>query len=128
MYHTIKENYWWSGMKKDVAEFVSRCLVCQQVKAEHQKPLGTLQPLPIPEWKWEHITMDFVVGLPCAQGGYDAIWVIIDRLTKSAHFLAIRNNYSLNQLAELYVDEIVKLHGVPVSIMSYRDPRFTSRF
>ena len=92
MYRTIKENYWWSGMKRDVAEFVSRCLVCQQVKAEHQKPSKTLQPLPILEWKWEHITMDFVVGLPRAQGGYDVIWVIVDRLTKSAHFLAIRNN------------------------------------
>ena len=126
MYRIIKENYWWSGMKRDVAEFVLRCLVCQQVKAEHQKPSGTLQPLPIPEWKWEHITMDFVVGLPRAQGGYDAIWVIVDRLTKSAHFLASRNNYSLNRLAELYVDEIVKLHGVPVSIVSDRDPRFTS--
>ena len=70
--------------------------------------------------------MDFVVGLPRAQGGYDAIWVRVDRLTKSAHFLAIRNNYSLNQLVELYVDEIVKFHGVSVSIVSDRDPRFTS--
>ena len=115
-------------MKRDIAEFVSRCLVCQQVKAEHQKPSGILQLLPIPEWKWEHIMMDFVVGLPHVQGGYDAIWVIVDRLTKSAHFLAIRNNYSLNQLAELYVDEIVKLHGVTISIVSDRDPKFTSRF
>ena len=127
MYRTIKENYWWLGMKRDVAEFVSRCLVCQQVKAEHQKPLGTLQLLSIPEWKWEHITMDIVVGLPRVQGGYDAIWVIVDRLTKSEHFLAIRNNYSLNQLA-LYVDEIVKFHGVTISIVSDRDPKFTSRF
>ena len=78
MYRTMKENYWWSGMKRDVAEFVSRCLVCQQVKAEHQRPSRTLQPLPIPEWKWEHITIDFVVGLPRAQGGYDAIWVIVE--------------------------------------------------
>ena len=98
------------------------------MKVEHQRPPGTLQPLPIPEWKWEHVTMNFVVGLPRALGGYDAIWVIVDRLTKSAHFLAIRNNFSLNRLAELYVDEIVKLHGVPVSIVSDRDPRFTSRF
>ena len=78
MYRTIKENYWWSGMKSDIAKFVSRCLVCQQVKAEHQKPSGTLQPLPIPEWKWEHITMDFVIGLPRVHAGYDAIWVIVD--------------------------------------------------
>ena len=90
----------------------------QQVKAEHQRPAGTFQPLPIPEWKWKHVTMDFVVGLPRAPEGYDAIRVIVDRLTKSAHFLVIRNNFSLNRLVELYVDEIVKLHGVPVSIVS----------
>ena len=95
MYRTIKESYWWSGMKRDVAEFVSRCLVCQQVKTEHQRPSETLQPLPIPEWKWKHVIMDFVVGLPRAHGDYDAIWVIVDRLT--AQFLAIRNNFSLNR-------------------------------
>ena len=127
MYRTIKENYWWSGMKRDIAEFVVRCLVCQQVKAEHKKPSGTLQPLPIPEWKWEHITMDFVVGLPSTQAGFDAIWVIVDRLTKSAHFLPVRTKFSLDRLAGLYINEIVRLHGVPVSIVSDRDPRFTSR-
>ena len=115
-------------MKRDIAEFVSRCLVCQQVKTEHQRPSGTLQPLPIPKWKWEHITMDFVVGLLCTHAGYDAIWVIVDRLTKSAYFLAIRNNSSLNRVSDLYVNEIVKLHGVPVSFVSDRDPRFTSQF
>ena len=88
-------------MKKDVTNFVSRCSVCQQVKAKHQKPLGTLYPLPIFEWKWEHITMDFVVGLPRTQVSYDAIWVIVDRLIKSAHFLAIRNNFSLDKLAKV---------------------------
>ena len=113
-------------MKKNVANFVSRCLVCQQVKAKHQKPLETLYPLPILEWKWEHITMDFVVDLPRTQVNYDAIWVIVDRLTKSAHFLAIQNNFSLDKLYKLYINEIVKLHGVSVSIVSDRDPRFTS--
>ena len=103
MYRTIKENYWWSGMKRDIVEFVSRCLVCQQVKAEHQKPSRTLQPLPIPEWKWKHITMDFVVGLPRTRAGFDAIWVIVDRLTKLAHFLPICSNFSLDRLAELYI-------------------------
>ena len=83
-------------MKRDVAEFVARCLVCQQVKAKHQRPSGTLQPLPIPKWNWEHITMDFVVGLPRILAGLDAIWVIVDRLTKSAHFLPIRNTFSLD--------------------------------
>ena len=115
-------------MKKDVADFVSRCIICQQVKAEHQKLLRTLHPLSILEWKWEHINMDFIVGLPRTQAGYDAIWVIVDRLTKSAHFLAIRNNFSLDKMVKLYINEIVKLHGVLVSIVLARDSRFTSRF
>ena len=78
MYRTIKENYWWFGMKKDVSKYVSRCLACQHVKVKHQKSPGILHPLPIPKWKQEHITMDFVVGLPGTQVGYDTIWVIVD--------------------------------------------------
>ena len=74
MYHNIRDLYWWDGLKKDVADYVAKCLICQQVKAEHQKPSGKLQPLPIPEWKWERITMDFVVGLPRSRDGYDSIW------------------------------------------------------
>ena len=115
-------------MKREVAGFVERCLTCQQVKAEHQRPSGLLQPLEIPEWKWENITMDFVIGLPPTQKGYDAIWVIVDQLTKSAHFLPIRIRYNLEKLAKLYIKEIVSRHGVPVSIVSDRDPRFTSIF
>ncbi|KAL0433718.1 UNVERIFIED_CONTAM: hypothetical protein Slati_2706100 [Sesamum latifolium] len=103
-----------------------RCIL--QVKAEHQAPAGKLRPLSIPEWKWKKITMDFVVGLPRTLRKHDAIWVIVDRLTKSAHFLPIRQGDSLDKLARLYVAEIVRLHGVPVSIVSDRDPRFTSRF
>ena len=128
MYNTLRQNYWWPGMKKDVADFVVRCLTCQQVKAEHQAPSGMLQPLSIPEWKWEKITMDFVTGLPRTLKGYNAVWVIVDRLTKTAHFLPIKWGISLEKLAELYLAEIVRLHGVPVSIVSDRDPRFTSRF
>ncbi|XP_027158198.1 uncharacterized protein LOC113759821 [Coffea eugenioides] len=115
-------------MKAEIAQFVQRCLTCQQVKAEHKKPSGLLQPLEIPEWKWEHITMDFVSGLPRTQKGHDAIWVIVDRLTKTAHFLPVNMKYSLEKLAKLYMDEVVRLHGVPVSIVSDRDPRFVSRF
>ncbi|KAL5572458.1 hypothetical protein UlMin_022055 [Ulmus minor] len=81
-------------MKKDVAKFVEKCLICQKVKAEHQRPAGELQPIEIPEWKWEKISMDFVVGLPKTTKGHDAIWVIVDRLTKSAHFLPIKITYS----------------------------------
>ena len=113
-------------MKKDVVEFVSRYLICHQVKVEHQRPVGLLQSLSIPQWKWEKITMDFVVGLPRCQSGYDAIWVIVDRLMKSAHFLLMKNSDSIEKLVELYVKEIVLLHSMPVSIVSDRDPRFTS--
>ena len=94
MYHDLKDLYWWEGMKKDVAEFVARCLTCQQVKVEHQRPAGKLQSLDVPEWKWEKITMDFVVGLPRTPKGYESIWVIVDRLTKSAHFLPVKTTYA----------------------------------
>ncbi|GAU28976.1 hypothetical protein TSUD_391740, partial [Trifolium subterraneum] len=128
MYHDLKKNYWWPNMKTEIAEFVSRCIVCQQVKIEHQKPAGPLQPLEITEWKWEHITMDFVSGLPRNQKGEDSIWVIVDRLTKSAHFIAVKSTYKASRYAEFFLEEIVKLHGVPLSIVSDRDPTFTSHF
>ena len=98
------------------------------MKAKHRKPIETLQPLPILEWKWEHITMDFVVGLPCTQTDHDAIWVIIDKLTKSAHFLAMRSTSSLERLVKLYINEIVKLHGLSISIVLDWNPQFTFRF
>nr|CAD1827328.1 unnamed protein product [Ananas comosus var. bracteatus] len=128
MYKDLRNHYWWPGMKKDIGRFVAQCLVCQQVKAEHRLPAGTLQSLPIPVWKWEDVTMDLVVGLPRSQGGHDAIWVVVDRLTKSAHFMPIHTTWSGDKLAQVYLDEVVRLHGVPVSIVSDRDPRFTSQF
>ncbi|KAJ9565428.1 hypothetical protein OSB04_001394 [Centaurea solstitialis] len=128
MYRDLRQSYWWPGLKKDIAHYVERCLTCLQVKVEHQRPYGKLQPLDIPTWKWDHITMDFVTKLPRTPKGYDAIWVIVDRLTKSAHFLPIKETYSMERLAKLYIDEIVYLHGVPLSIVSDRDSRFTSTF
>jgi len=128
MYKDLQRNFWWKGMKRDVAEFVSRCLVCQQVKIEHQRPAGVMQRIELPEWKWEHVTMDFVTGLPRTSRSHDAICAIVDRLTKTAHFLATRVTTSLEALTKLYISEIVRLRGVPVSIISDRDPRFTSRF
>ncbi|GJV63984.1 putative reverse transcriptase domain-containing protein [Tanacetum coccineum] len=104
------------------------CLTCLKVKAEHQRPPGLLQQLEIPEWKWERIAMDFVTKLPRASSGHDAIWVIMDRLTKSAHFLPMREDYKMDRLARLYLNEIVARHGVPISIISDRDSWFTSRF
>ena len=107
------------------------CTICGSVfgmsivKVEHQRPAGSLQPLFIPEWKWEHITIDFVTRLPRTLGGNNTIWVIVDRLTTSTHFLPMKVNFSMDHLASLYVREIVRMHGVPISIVSYRDPRFT---
>ncbi|GKE99134.1 putative reverse transcriptase domain-containing protein [Tanacetum coccineum] len=113
-------------MKKDIAEYVSRCLTRSKIKVEHQKPSGLLQQPEILEWKWEKITMDFVINLPRSSGGYDAIWVIVDRLTKSAHFLPIREDFKMEKLARIYINKIVARHGVPVSIISDRDGRFAS--
>ena len=98
------------------------------MKVEHQRPAGSLQPLAIPEWKCEHLTMDFVTGLLRTLRGNNAIWVIVDQLTKSALFLPMKVNFSMDHLASLYVKEIVRMHGAPVSIVSDRDPCFTSRF
>nr|GFC73350.1 reverse transcriptase domain-containing protein [Tanacetum cinerariifolium] len=102
--------------------YVSKCLTCSKVKAEHQKPLGLLQQPEIPEWKWENITMDFV------NSGHDSMWVIVDRLTKSTHFLAVCDDYKTEKLARLYINEIIARYGVPVLIISDRDSYFTSRF
>ncbi|EOY19023.1 Uncharacterized protein TCM_043642 [Theobroma cacao] len=128
MYQDLKEVYWWEGLKKNVAEFISKCLVCQQVKAKHQKPARLLQPLLVPEWKWEHIAIDFVMGLPRTSRGYDSIWIIVDRLTKSTHFFLVKTTYGAAQYARIYVDEIMRLHGIPISIVSSRGAQFTSRF
>jgi hypothetical protein len=128
MYYDLRELYWWLGMKKDVAEFVSRCLTCLQVKAEHQKPSGLLEQPEIPEWKWEYVTMDFITKLPRTKEGRDMIWVIVNRLTNPAHFIAIREKDSTEKLVKKYIKEIVSRHGVPVSIISDRDTRFNSHF
>ncbi|XP_061337897.1 uncharacterized protein LOC133284810 [Gastrolobium bilobum] len=128
IYADLKKNFRWKGMKRDVGRYVRKCMVCQKVKIEHQRPAGTLQPLNIPEWKWQSISMNFVTGLPRTQAGYDAIWVVVERLTKSAHFIPVKGTYTTEKLAQIYVKEIVRLHGVPESIISDRDPKFTSQF
>jgi hypothetical protein len=128
MYQDLKQKYWWYGLKRDVAAHVAMCDVCQRVKAEHQRPSRLLHPLKIPEWKWKEIGMDFIVGLPRTLKGYDSIWVIMDRLTKVAHFILVKTTYKGSQLAELYMARIVCLHGVPKKIVSDRGSQFTSRF
>ncbi|GJX06489.1 putative reverse transcriptase domain-containing protein [Tanacetum coccineum] len=128
MYQDLKQLYWWPNMKADIATYVRKCLTCAKVIAEHQRPSGLLQQPEIPVWKWERITMDFVSGLSRTPSGYDSIWVIVDRLTKSAYFLPIKKIYSMEKLTQLYLKEVVCRHGVPISIISDRDSHFTSRF
>ncbi|WVZ58247.1 hypothetical protein U9M48_008533, partial [Paspalum notatum var. saurae] len=115
MYYDLKERFWWYRMKSSVAEYVAIC-------DSYQRPLKVL------EWKWEEITMDFIVGLPRTQKGYNSIWVVVDRLTKVAHFIPVNTTYSGAKLAELYISRIVCLHGVPKRIISDRGSQFTSRF
>ena len=103
MYRDLRRQYYWSRMKRHVGDFVRRCLTCQQVKAENQRPIGLLQPLEVAEWKWEHVTMDFVTYLPRTSHRHDAVWVIVDRLTKSAHFLAVRMTFTLEEFCRLYI-------------------------
>ncbi|GJT29699.1 putative reverse transcriptase domain-containing protein, partial [Tanacetum coccineum] len=128
MYQDMKKLYWWPNMKADIATYVSKCLTCAKVKAEHQRPSGLLVQPKIPEWKWDNITMDFVTKLPKSSQGYDTIWVIVDRLTKSAIFTPMRETDPLDKLARMYLKEVVTRHGIPVSIICDRDPRFASNF
>ncbi|KAK8951418.1 hypothetical protein KSP39_PZI003909 [Platanthera zijinensis] len=127
MYANLKKVVWWPGLKSDVTDYVGKCETCKLVKAECQRPGDKLQPLPIPEWTFEDILMDFIHGLPRSQSGNDSVWVIVDRLSKVAHFIPLRKTDQGPKLAQLYIDEIVRLHGVPKTIVSDRDSKFTSR-
>jgi hypothetical protein len=115
-------------MKWDIAEYVSLCDTYQRVKPEHKRPAELLQPLKISEWKCEEIGMDFIIGLPRTQAGYELIWVIVDRLTKVAYFIPVKMTYSGAKLEELYMSRIMCLHGVPKKIVSDRGSQFTSKF
>ncbi|GJV13094.1 reverse transcriptase domain-containing protein [Tanacetum coccineum] len=129
MYQDMKKLYWWPNMKANIATYVSKCLTCARVKAEHHRPLGLLVQPEIPEWKWDNITMDFITKLPrSSRKGFYTDRVIVDRLTKSAHFLPIRENDPLDKLARLYLNRIVARYGIPALIICDRDGRFTSNF
>ncbi|GJR43407.1 putative reverse transcriptase domain-containing protein [Tanacetum coccineum] len=128
MYQDMKKLYWLPNMKTDIATYVSKCLTCVRVKDEHQRPSGLLVQPAIPEWKWDNITMNFITKLPKSSQGFDTIWVIVDRHTKSAYFLPIRENDPLDKLARLYLNRIVTRYGILVSIICDRDGRFTSNF
>jgi hypothetical protein len=128
MYQELRPCYWWTKIKKEIAAYVARCDTCCRVKAIHMRPAGLLQPLSIPSWKWDDISMDFITGLPTTQKGHDSIWVIVDHLTKTAHFLPVKTDYRPPQYAEKYIAEIVRLHGIPKTIVSNRGSQFTTHF
>ena len=115
-------------MKKDSADYVAKYLNCQQVKVEHQIPRGMTQYINIPTWKWKVINMDFVMGLPHTSSQDDFIWVIVDIVTKSAHFLAVKTTDSIGDWTKLFINEIIRLHEVPLSFFSYGGSQFTSHF
>jgi IS30 family transposase len=115
-------------MKSEIARYVARCDTCKRVKATYMKTAGPLQSLPIPTWKWEDISMDFIVGLPRTTKGYDSIWVIVDRLTKISHFLPVKTDHPVTVYAQLYIARILSLHGVPKTIVSDRGPQFVAKF
>lgn len=128
MFASLKQNFFWPKMKKDTLEYVKKCLVCQKVKAERVKLPGKLHPLAIPEMKWECISMDFVTGLPKVSGGFDSIFVVVDKLTRVAHLIPIRTTATAADIAQIFIKEIVRLHGIPARIISDRDAKFTSKF
>ncbi|GKE87387.1 putative reverse transcriptase domain-containing protein, partial [Tanacetum coccineum] len=117
MYQDMKKLYWWPNMKADITTYVSKCLTCAKVKAEHQRPSGLLVQYKIPQWKWDNITMDFVTKLPKSSQGYDTIWVIVDRLTKFAIFVPMRDSDLMDKLAKMYLKEVVTRHGIPLLII-----------
>ena len=122
MYQDLKNHFWWTKMKKEIAAYVARCDNCSRVKAVHLKSMELIQPLPSLGWKWEEISMDFITGLPLTQQGHDSIWVIVDCLTKSAHFIPVNTRYHVRRYAELYISQILRLHGIPRTIISDQGP------
>ncbi|GJT16603.1 putative reverse transcriptase domain-containing protein [Tanacetum coccineum] len=128
MYQDLKKLYWWLNMKAEIATYVSKCLTCAKVKAKYQKPSGFLVQPEIPQWKWENITMDFVIKFPKMVMGQDTIWVIVNRQTKSAHFLPMREDDSLEKMTRQYLKEVVSSNGVQFLIISDRNGKFASHF
>lgn len=126
-YRWLAGNLYWVGMKKSVMEYVRSCDTCQRQKYMATSTTGLLQPLPIPSQVWEDISMDFIIGLPKSKG-YDVVLVIVDRLSKYGHFIPLRHPNIAQSVAAIFVKEVVRLHGVPQSILSDHDPLFVSSF
>ncbi|GJP65712.1 hypothetical protein CLOP_g22576, partial [Closterium sp. NIES-67] len=124
----LQRFYYWPDMVTDVQRYVAACPICQRMKSSHQRPTGLLQPLEPPQRPWQHVTMDFVTGLPAGPSGNDAVLVVVDRLTKMAHFAPCRTTITAEETARLFISTVVRLHGIPAAIISDRDPKFTSKF
>jgi hypothetical protein len=125
---TVRSQFFWPGMKKDVVDYIARCMECQRVKVDHRHPTGLLQPLPIPEKKWEVITIDFITKLPRTKRQHDSIMVVVEKLTKAAHFVPVKTTHIIDNIADIFMREIARLHGIPRTIVSDRDTKFTSNF
>jgi hypothetical protein len=128
MYHDLRQQFWWTRMKREIARYVSEYDTCRKVKADYMKPGGLLQPLNIPDCKWDDISMDFIMGLPMTTRKIDLIWVIMDQFTKSAHFIPINTRYDVQKNAEIYVTCVLYLHGVLKMVISDRGSQFVARF
>jgi hypothetical protein len=123
----VKRQYYWPWMKKEVVDFIAKCLECQKVKAEHRNPAGLLQPIHIPEWKWEFVIMDFITKLPRTNKWHDLIMVVVDKLTKASHFIPVKITHKVANV-DIYMRSVAQLHGIPKTIVFDRDPKFTSNF
>jgi transposase InsO family protein len=124
----VQRQYYWTSMKREIADFFAKCLECQRVKDEHRHPVGLLQPLPFPEWKWEVVTLDFIMGFFRIRKKCDAIMVVVDKLTKASHFIPMKTNHKETNVVDIYMKKVARLHVVPKKIVSDRDLKFTSKF
>ncbi|GJP61282.1 hypothetical protein CLOP_g18458 [Closterium sp. NIES-67] len=126
--NALQRFYYWPDMVTDVQRYVAACPICQRMKSSHQRPTRLLQPLEPPQRPWQHVTMDFVTGLPAGPSGNDAVLVVVGRLTKMAHFAPYRTTITAEETARLFISTVVRLNRIPAAIISYRDPKFTSKF
>jgi hypothetical protein len=122
MYHDLRQQFWWTSMKCETTRYVSECAICRKVKLDYMNHGGLLQPLSIPDWKWDDISMDFIGGLPLTAYKFDSIWVIVDQLTKSAHFIPINTTYKVQKYAGIYIARVLCLHRVSRTIIYDQGP------
>jgi hypothetical protein len=113
----VKSHYFWSGMKREIVEYITKCMECKKVKFEHRHPAGLLQPIPIPEWKWEVVTMDFITGLPRTSKQHDSIMVVVDKITKDTHFIPLKTTHKAADVVDIFLKEVARLHGIPKIIV-----------